>query len=109
MSEEQRNRQSLNLITGTRPIHSDSQNGHKRYNAKDAGYWNRWIRISLKAQGRKTILSNIHTHINVDSLCYGLKLNMDKSRDLTFSKSNHQHFHFLGFTFYWGIQGSKRM
>lgn len=68
MSEEQRGRQNLNLITGTRPIHSDRNSGHKRYNASDAGYWNRWIRISLKAQDNKTVFSNIHTHINVDSL-----------------------------------------
>lgn len=38
---------------------------------------------------------------------YGLSLNEDKSRILTFSKNNHEHFHFLGFTFYWGIQGSS--
>jgi group II intron reverse transcriptase/maturase len=40
---------------------------------------------------------------------YGLELNADKSRSLIFSKSHHEHFHFLGFTFYWGIQGSKRV
>ncbi len=68
MSEERRDRQSLNLITGTHPIHSDRIGGHKRYSADEAKYWNRWIRISLKAQDRKTVFSNIHTHINVDSL-----------------------------------------
>ena len=68
MSEEQRDRQSLNLITDTHSIHSDRSSGHKRYSASEAGYWNRWIRISLKAQDKKTIFSNIHTHINVDSL-----------------------------------------
>jgi RNA-directed DNA polymerase len=40
---------------------------------------------------------------------YGLKLNADKSHNLTFSRSNQEHFHFLGLTFYWGIQGSKRI
>jgi len=68
MSEEQRDRQNLNLITGTHPIHSDRSGGHRKYNAAEAGYWNRWIRISLRAQDKKTIFSNIHTHINVDSL-----------------------------------------
>ena len=68
MSEEQRDRQNLNLITGTHSIHSDRIGGHRKYNATEAGYWNRWIRISLKAQDKKTIFSNIHTHINVDSL-----------------------------------------
>ncbi len=68
MSEERRDRQSLNLITGTRSTHSGSKHGHKRYSASDAEYWNRWIRISLKAQDRKTVFGNIHTHINVDSL-----------------------------------------
>ncbi len=40
---------------------------------------------------------------------YGLKLNADKSRNLTFSKSTNEHFHFLGFTYYWGTQGSRRI
>lgn len=73
MSEERRDRQNLNLITGTHPIHSDRSGGHKRYNASDAGYWNRWIRISLKAQDSKTVFSNIHTHINADSLTEAFK------------------------------------
>jgi RNA-directed DNA polymerase len=68
MSEERRDRQSLNLITGTHAIHSDRSDGHKRYPVNEAGYWNRWIRISLKAQDRNTIFSNIHKHINADAL-----------------------------------------
>ena len=68
MSEEQRSRQNLNLITGTHTTHSGNKHGHKRYCASDAQYWNRWIRISLKAQDKKTVFNNIHTHINVASL-----------------------------------------
>lgn len=68
MSEERRDRQSLNLITGTPSTHSGSLIGHKRYDALDAEYWNQWIRISLKAQDKNTVFSNIHTHINADTL-----------------------------------------
>jgi hypothetical protein len=38
---------------------------------------------------------------------YGLTLNKEKTRKITLTKTNHEHFHFLGFTFYWGKQGSR--
>ena len=62
MSEEQRDRQNLNLITGTHAIHRDRVDGHRKYNAAEAGYWNRWVRISLKAQDKKTIF-RVFPHI----------------------------------------------
>jgi RNA-directed DNA polymerase len=40
---------------------------------------------------------------------YGLKLNEEKSRSFCFAKSTHESFNFLGFTFYWGKQGSRRI
>ena len=33
---------------------------------------------------------------------YGLSLNEEKTRVLTFNKNGHNHFNFLGFTFFWG-------
>lgn len=39
---------------------------------------------------------------------YQLILNEEKSRTLTFDKRRHEHFHFLGLTFYWGYLGRKR-
>lgn len=38
---------------------------------------------------------------------YGLRLNEEKTTKLTLTKTNHKHFHFLGFTFYWGKQMSR--
>jgi RNA-directed DNA polymerase len=38
---------------------------------------------------------------------YGLKLNQEKTKQFTLTKENHQHFNFLGFTFYWGKQSSR--
>lgn len=38
---------------------------------------------------------------------YGLILNKDKTHTLTLAKTEHHHFSFLGFTFYWGKQASK--
>lgn len=40
---------------------------------------------------------------------FGLSLNQDKTRILTLAKGEHQQFSFLGFTFYWGMQGSRVM
>lgn len=40
---------------------------------------------------------------------YGLQLNEDKTRTLMMDKANHAQFNFLGFTFYWGKQGSRRL
>ncbi len=39
---------------------------------------------------------------------FKLILNEEKSRTLTFDKWSNEHFHFLGFTFYWGRLGRKR-
>ena len=38
---------------------------------------------------------------------FGLKLNSDKTRSLMIAKGSHAQFSFLGFTFYWGKQGSR--
>ena len=40
---------------------------------------------------------------------YGLVLNRDKTHQLKLDKDSKEHFHFLGFTFYWGKQGKKKM
>ena len=39
---------------------------------------------------------------------YGLSLNKDKTSIIDFNKNENNIFHFLGFTFYWGKQKSKR-
>lgn len=39
---------------------------------------------------------------------FQLFLNEEKSRTFTFEKRNNDHFHFLGFTYYWGPLGKKR-
>jgi len=39
---------------------------------------------------------------------YGLSLNKDKTHIIKLAKDNHQQFNFLGFTFYWGKQGSRK-
>ncbi len=38
---------------------------------------------------------------------FGLRLNEDKTHILKIEKKNHKQFNFLGFTFYWGKQGSR--
>jgi len=40
---------------------------------------------------------------------FGLSLNEDKTHNLTMAKNQHTHFSFLGFTFYWGKQGRRRI
>ena len=40
---------------------------------------------------------------------FGLVLNMDKTNSLTLKKSEKNHFSFLGFTFYWGKHGNRRL
>ena len=39
---------------------------------------------------------------------FGLTLNEEKSKTLKFDKRSNGHFHFLGFTFYWGPLGRRR-
>ena len=38
---------------------------------------------------------------------FGLELNEDKTHALELNRTNHSSFSFLGFTFYWGKQGSR--
>jgi len=38
---------------------------------------------------------------------FGLQLNEDKTKTIVMGKEAHKHFNFLGFTFYWGKQGSR--
>jgi len=38
---------------------------------------------------------------------FGLKLNLEKTRRFDIKRSSHESFNFLGFTFYWGKQGSR--
>lgn len=40
---------------------------------------------------------------------YGLSLNKDKTHNLNMAKNRNEQFSFLGFTFYWGKQGSRRI
>jgi len=40
---------------------------------------------------------------------FKLFLNEDKTHIVDLNKSKNNHFHFLGFTFYWGPQGSRRI
>lgn len=40
---------------------------------------------------------------------FGLSVNDEKSRRLSFKKTENNDFSFLGFTFYWGKQGSRRI
>ena len=44
--------------------------------------------------------------IRVES--FDLKVNEEKSRFLSFKKTSHEQFSFLGFTFYWGIAHKRR-
>ena len=39
---------------------------------------------------------------------FGLKVNEEKSRSLSFKKTERTQFDFLGFTFYWGIQNRRK-
>jgi len=40
---------------------------------------------------------------------FGLIVNEEKSKSISFKKSEHNHFNFLGFTFYWGKQVKRRI
>jgi hypothetical protein len=40
---------------------------------------------------------------------YKLKLNEDKTKIIDMNKKGHEQFNFLGFTFYWGKQASRRI
>jgi len=40
---------------------------------------------------------------------FGLRLNEDKTHSLMMAKNQHTQFSFLGFTFYWGKQGCRRI
>ena len=40
--------------------------------------------------------------------CHGLIVNEEKSRSLSFKKTQSNEFNFLGFTFYWGIQNKRK-
>ena len=40
---------------------------------------------------------------------YDLSLNMDKTHSVALAKKGNEQFNFLGFTFYWGKQGSRRI
>ena len=59
MVTERRDRQSLNLNHVTHPSSSTG----KSEQAKE-----RWLRIGLKAQDKKTVFHNLLTHINVETL-----------------------------------------
>lgn len=68
MPMERRGQQELNLTTGTQPTHSGRRAEHKGAHTLKACVQSRWVRISLKAQDRETVFSNLHTHINVETL-----------------------------------------
>jgi RNA-directed DNA polymerase len=47
--------------------------------------------------------------LRIRSKDFGLTLNEDKTQSLNMAKNQNNHFSFLGFTFYWGKQGSRRI
>lgn len=68
MPRERRGQQNLELITGTQPAHSGNWIEHSGKRFSREAFYNRWVRIGLKARDRNTVFSNLQTHINVDSL-----------------------------------------
>ena len=59
MVTERRDRQSLNLNHVTHPSSSTGTSEQTK---------DRWLRISLKAQDKKTVFHNLLTHVNVETL-----------------------------------------
>jgi len=67
MPMERRDRQNLNLATGT---HSALCSRKSENISDEMKVWleSRWARISLRAQNKQTVFDNLLTHVNVDSL-----------------------------------------
>lgn len=63
---ELRDQQNLNLVTDTHITHSSKDNGHMHLTQERL--WNRWARISWRAQDKNAVFTNLLTHVNVDSL-----------------------------------------
>ncbi len=72
MPKERRDRQNLNLVTGTRDTLSSEDGGHSRNQTdkqrQKEWFNNRWTRIGLAAQNEQLIFSNLMTHVNEESL-----------------------------------------
>lgn len=79
MPMEPRNQQNLSLAIDTHITHNSKDDGHKRL-IQDR-QWNRWARISWRAQDKKFVFTNLLTHINVDSLQEAFKA-LDGNRAL---------------------------
>lgn len=68
MPKERRDRQNLNLDTGTQTAHGCGKTGHReKYNPKEL-FPNRWSRIGNKARDKSTVFGNLLSHIKIDSL-----------------------------------------
>lgn len=65
---EQRDRQELNLATGTLSAHSSGVKGRIRDGLLGGTILDRWARIGIKAHDKNCVFTNLLTHINVDSL-----------------------------------------
>ena len=68
MPEERRDRQNLNLVTGTHDALSSVDNGHNKNQAYEEWFKNRWTRIGLAAQDKRLTFSNLMTHVNEETL-----------------------------------------
>lgn len=67
MSMERRDQQNLNLIKNTRPTYNSRDKGQSVLTSADGNMsWK--IRISLRAQDKTCVFSNLMKHINMDTL-----------------------------------------
>lgn len=64
MSVERRDQQRSDLTQSTSGIHRDATHRHKLNTTLN----NRWVRISLRAQGESNVFENLLTHVNAESL-----------------------------------------
>ena len=65
---ERRDRQNLDLTTGTLATRCSSKVGQRESKSQDELFQDRWVRISLRAHKKETVFNNLLTHICVDSL-----------------------------------------
>lgn len=80
MLTERRDRQNLDLTTGTLATRCSGIKGQRESKSQDELFQDRWVRISLRAQKKETVFNNLLTHISVDSLKEAFKaLNGNKA------------------------------
>lgn len=78
---------------------------HNRHNCRMVRYADDAVFFFKDAEEAKRFLPDFKERVE----SYGLILNMDKTKALSFTKSDKNHFNFLGFTFYWGRHGNRRL